>query len=34
VANGTTLSYGGIAAGTGSLSKTGSGTLVLSGVNT
>lgn len=34
VANGTTLSYGGIAAGTGNLSKTGSGTLVLSGVNT
>lgn len=34
MANGTTLSYGGIAAGTGSLSKTGSGTLVLSGVNT
>ncbi|MEO5712092.1 MAG: autotransporter-associated beta strand repeat-containing protein [Luteolibacter sp.] len=33
VAAGTTLAYGGIAAGTGSLTKNGAGTLVLSGVN-
>src|SRR5205807_6973611 len=34
VASGTTLTYGGIAAGTGSLSKTSVGTLTLNGINT